>query len=258
MPNVTVDNKFKKSIHQRISDRRFFFETYNTNTLGFYRSIGIEGKFQRLRSFLWASWWGQSFASEMTVGCDNMNLSTDYIFPYPQQFSTMQRPNFKGIYKYIIGNHNFDVIGIDVNLTANVLGQTYTLKTENINTLFSEKLNKVIGSNFDDQFKKAVDDIANSFDPSFKTRNANYAMSVSNLKDQNRLKFNNGYTTKKMGYTDKNEWWFDYNWGIGLGVGKDGRVFIGPNTYTYEMKSGSFFGKARLGNTIWKFRIVKI
>lgn len=258
MPTFTVGGDFNKTVHQRIGDRRFVFKTYKNNYLGFYRSIGIEGKFQRLRSAWFVSWWGQSFASEMTVGCDNMNLSTSHVFPTPQNYNTLARPSFKGVSKYIIGNHNFDIVGIDINLSAGIFGQTYTLKTDNINTLISNKLNSVIGNVFDDKFAKVVDDIANSFDPGFKTRHANHAMNVARIADQNRLTFNNGYVTKDMGYTDKNEWWFDKNAGIFLGVGGDGKVVIGPNTYSYDMKSGSFFGKARLGTTYWKYRIVKI
>jgi len=259
METYTTGTDFDYEVHKRVGNRRFKFQCYNHNYFfGAYKTIGIKGKLQRLREFWIFSWWGESFADEITVGIENMDLRTTSLYPAPQNFNTLARPNWDGISRYTLGNFDFDVINFKVNLSASFMGYTYNLTTQTINTFANGEFNKYVGGQFDNLFRNAVNDVASSFDPTFIQRYKDYAANVESLDWQNRLQFGVGYIRKHQGYSHINRWVFDWNVGgtVKLNL-QTGSVISGSTqTYDYKMKHGSFFGKARLGNYWWKYRIV--
>ena len=260
MDTYTAGTDFDLDVSRRVGDRRFKFQVYNHNLLylGIYKTVGIKGKLQRERNAWFITWWGESYADEIIIGVENMDLRTSNVFPSPQNYNTLPRPSFAGIGKYTLGNFDFDVVNVDVNLSANFFGRTYSLTNKTMNTLISGQLNDYRGGQFDNLFTSTVKDIAESFDAGFKQRYANYAMNVQTIDNANKLKFAIGYVRKPQGYSNINRWTFDWNTGATVLIDpQTGSVISGsPKTYSYEMKHGSFFGKARLGGYWWKYRIV--
>ena len=247
-------NDFDLEVHKNFNDRRFKFQAYNHNLLwlNVYKTVGIKGKLQRARQWLWVSWWSASWADEIIVGIENMDLRTKFTWPYPHQYNTLPRPSFNGVSKQTLGNWSFDVVNVDVNLSASFLGYTYNLTTNSLNTLINGQLNDFKNNQFDNLFTKAVDEIGNSFDPTFKQRYKDYAMNVQTLDNANSLKFACGYVTKPETYSHINRWTFD--WNVGLKYTSNGG--LSGNAYGYDMKHGSFIGKARVGSYWTKFRII--
>ena len=99
----------------------------------------------------------------------------------------------------------------------------------------------------------------NSIDPSYSSRYANYTKRINSLDDQYRLKWVIGHSEKPQGYSHENTWRFD--WNIGGSYSENGGVSGGypaKYDYSYDMKGGSFFGRARVGSVWHGIRIVKI
>ncbi len=262
MDTYTVGTDFKRTENIRKGDRRFIFESYNTDFLwlGVFKSIGVKGKVQRERKFLWFTYWGESFADEIIVGCENMSLRLDYTFPIPQQYTLLDRPKFNGIVpSYQVGNFAFDVVDLDVNLSTNFFGRTYNLTSNNFINLINSQFNSFVGNQFNSSFTNIQDDIINSFDPSFKPRYAAYTKKINSITESNKFRIELGYTAKTQGYSHTNNWQMDANGGfkakIGLGPNSSGTSVSG-DAYGYTMKAGSFYGKARIGSDWYKIRFV--
>ncbi len=223
--------------------------------LGVFKSVGVKGKLQRQKKFLWITYWGESFADEMSVGCENMDLRIDYNFPLPQQYNLLDRPYFKGITpNFKVGNFAFDVLDIDINTKLNFFGYTYKLTTVNFLNMANGNFNSFIGSQYNNHFKSIQDDLIKSFDPSFGTRYAAYTAKVNTLTENNKYRIALGFTEKKQGYSHSNNWNMDANGGLTVKIGQNSSVE--GTAYDYTMKAGSFFGKARVGSNWYKIRFV--
>lgn len=247
----SVGSVFNREEAINFDDRRFVFETFNTNFLGFIHSVGIKGKLQRERRFLWFTYWGESYADEIIVGCDNMDLHTSYIFPTPQQFNTLASPQFTGVFNLTIGNHVLDAVGININING-PFGSN--ISNSQVSNFINGQFNSLLNNTFNDNFTPFVNNLIANFDPSYPSRYANYAKRVNSLIDQNRYRISLSNGIKAQGYSHFNTWRFDWNIGA--------EIFPGPNTsnptYTYDMKTGSFYGRARVGCKWYGIRIVRL
>lgn len=258
--NSTVDSTFNKEVGIVFNDwakRRLVFKTQKINFsisgFGFHK-IDIKAKVQREKRFAWFTYWGPSYADEIVVGCDNMNLETDYIFPHPQQFSTIYRPSFEGFADFEIGNWVVHTLNLKVNLTA--LG--YNLNNAEIANFTNGAFNSVVGGIYQNIWKNIETKLITSIDASYLTSYASYTKKINSLNDANKLKWVIGYTEKPQGYSHENTWRFDWNiggsWNSG-GTNPDG--YPAQYHYNYSMKAGSFFGRARVGNVWHGIRIVR-
>jgi len=258
--NSTVGESFNKEVGIIFNDwakRRLLFKTQKTNISLFgwgFHKIDIKAKIQREKKFLWFTYWGPSFADEIIVGCDNMDLETDYIFPHPQQFSTMYRPTFEGLANFTIGNHVLQTMNIKVNLSA----LNYSLTNTEVSSYINSAFNSVVGNVYNDAFKLMETKIINSIDASYLSTYANYTKKINRLNEDNRLKWVIGKAEKPEGYSHANEWIFD--WNIGGTYQENGGIGGYPLQYhyNYSMKAGSFFRRARVGNIWHGIRIVRI
>ncbi|HMT72721.1 MAG TPA: hypothetical protein PKA77_01515 [Chitinophagaceae bacterium] len=258
--NSTVGASFDKEVGIVFNDwakRRLVFKTQKIDIaiagFGFHK-IDIKAKIQREKKFLWITYWGPSNADEIIVGCDNMSLETDYIFPHPQQFSTITRPTFEGLADFEIGNWVVHTLNLKVNYSA--LG--YTLNNAEVASFVNKQFNSVVGNVYNNAFKLIETKLINSIDPTYLSTYANYTKKVNELDNQYRLKWVIGKAEKPEGYSHQNTWTFDWNiggsWTQGGGVGG----YPSQYHYNYDMKSGSFFGRARVGSVWHGIRIVRI
>ncbi len=239
----TVNTSFTSSNSIFFDDRCFTFKTRNVNFFGLIHIIEIKAKLQRKKRFLFWYYWGPSYADEIIVGCDNMDLETDYIFPHPQQFSALTRPDFTGIANYSIGNNTLSVVGINVN--QNILG--YTLNNAQLTSFINHTYNSFIGNLYQNGFHYIENNILSAIDPSYPSQYASYTKMVNSLDDQYRLKFVIGKGERAQGYSHSNHWTFD--WHVGFGEG---------NNINYTMKAGSFYGRARVGCNWYGIRTVVV
>jgi hypothetical protein len=249
MQLVTVGENFKgKGIIGGISNnRRFIFEAYNINYV-FWSSVGIEAKLQRLRRFLWASYYGESFADELIVGADNMDLETTYFFPTPEYMAMMQmaNPQFNGLVNLKLGNFIAQAWNFSFSVNTRLYSNNFT--SADLSSFLNGQLNQYINGKVDPIAERIKNGFVNWADPSFQTRVRNEAMQIRNVKNQSLLRFTiiNGYKTQ--GYSNKNNWRFDWNVMFSTS---------GQTAYTYNMKAGNFIGKARVGNDWYGIRIVR-
>lgn len=232
--------------------KRFNFRSYN-NKYFIWNSVGIEGKVQRLRRFLWMSYWGQSFGDQIIVGIDNLDLETDYFFPTPQTMSAMQMtfPKFKGFKKIKLGNYVGDFM--EFSLGNFGLNQLFRLPQGTISNFTNGVLNSPLSTNLVNNIMKDVVPalIDKYVDPSYKDRFKNepvYITSFKNVQNRSKLRFTAAQTYKHVFNTDDNNWRFDWNIMISIN---------GDLPYSYKLKSGNFIGKARVGNNWVGVRIVK-
>jgi len=236
------------------ANRRLVFgvENIKINALGFgFNQVSIGSKVQREKSFLGIHYWGPSYADEIIVGCDNMNLQVDAIIPYANNFSTIYRPTLDGISNYTVGGKLLSILGINVNLSA----LNYSLRNDQIATFIDGGYNKFIDGKYTNLFKDIENNFITSIDPTYVSRYSNYTTRINYLDNQNKLHIIFGQAENATGYSHSHTWVFDNNIGgsykINGGVG--GRDI--SYTYPYKIKKGSFYGKARFGN-IW--RMVRI
>lgn len=261
--NITInkDDNFNKEVGIIFNDwakRRFVFMTQNINHTLFgwgFHKIDIKAKVQREKKFLGFTYWGESFADELTVGCDNMNLETDYIFPFPQDFINLARPTFEGLADFQVGNNMLKTLNIKANISA--LG--FSLNNSQISSFINGQFNSFAGNTYNNIFKDIENNLLNSIDPTYLSRYAAYTKKINTIKDDRKLKWVIGKAEKVQGYSHANTWRFDWNIG-GTIISKGGGVGGYPlqYNYNYDMKGGSFFGKAKVG-TVWHgIRIIKI
>ncbi|WP_241758034.1 hypothetical protein [Myxococcus landrumensis] len=236
----TVGSGFNKSADKQFGNRRFIFKTKKINAW-LFRSISIKGKLQRRKKALFVKYWGPSYADRIVIGTDNMDLHTNYIFTTPQNFNTLQRPNFTKIIKFKLGNYLFDVM--DINVNVNALG--YSLNQSQINAFVNSQLNQVVGGQLNNAWTGIENSFLASIDSNYVERYKNYTKKVNSLKEQNRFRITLGHVEKHLGYSHKNSWTFDWN------------IALGQNTYKYDMKAGSFFGRAQVDCAWYGVRIVK-
>ncbi|MBX9891007.1 MAG: hypothetical protein K2Y12_01670 [Chitinophagaceae bacterium] len=242
-----------KGIVSLPDNRRFNFHSYNNRYI-FWNSIGIEGKVQRLRKVLWISYWGQSFGDEIIIGIDNLDLETDYFIPTPQQQAAMQMalPKFKGFKKLKIGNYITDFLDFAFGSTIlPFIPNRFSFATHQ--NFINGIINSPQATNLvNDEMKKIIPGIIDQYvDPTFKDRYKNepvYITSYKSVSQQSMLRFTAAQAYKKQGYSDNNNWRFDWNIMIST---------IGDTPYDYKMKSGNFIGKAKVGNNWAGIRIVK-
>jgi hypothetical protein len=242
MDTYTISSGFNEHRSIQIGDQRFMFSCYNESYFfGIYRRVGMYGKVQREKKFLFWSYWGESFADEIIVGVENMDMETDYLFPTPQQYAGLTRPSFSGIFNVKIGNYATQALGIDFNVQAGGIN----FGVDNLNHFVNSQFNSFLNGQFTNYFNKIVDNVVtNNFDSGFKQRYADYTAMINSLNAGHYFKIAIGNSVKPQGYSNKNEWNFDWN------------VAIGQSTYKYTMKAGSFYGKARFGGTWLKMRFV--
>lgn len=233
-------------------NRRFIFQSYNNNHI-IWRSVGIKGKIQRLRRVLWMSYWGQSFADELIVGVDNLDLSTDYFIPTPENMAAMQMafPKFKGFKKFKLGNYITDYMAFALG-EGGLFLPPFRIPQESISKFFSGNLNTTLTNGVNNIMKDIVPAMIDQYvDPSYKDRYKNepvYFTSYKRILDQTKLRLTAAQVYKKQGYSDNNNWRFDWN----IMISNSGE---GP--YSYDIKSGNFIGKARIGNNWFGIRVVK-
>lgn len=258
--NTTMD-KFDKEYGITFDDwakRRFVFKTQNIsiNLFGWgFNKIDIKAKVQRQKRFLFINYWGPSYADEIIVGCDNMNLETDYIFPTPQNFTTLSKPTFEGLADFEVGNWVLKTFNVKVNISA--LG--YTLTNSQVSSFINSQFNSVVGQVYNNAFQSIERNLITSIDPSYVSIFEAYTKKFNSLNGDNKLKWVIGKAEKPQGYSHENTWRFDWNIG-GTIVSQNGGVGGYPleYNYKYDMKGGSFFGRARVGNIWHGIRIVKI
>lgn len=229
-------------------NRRFKFETFSTNFLGLgiLRTIGIRGKVQRKRSFLGIPYWAESYADEIVLGIENMDLHTDYVIPSPYNFTTLPQPEFNNIINLKIGNHILEAMDLKLNLNF-PFGQN--INNSQASSFLNGQLNSLINYQFNDLFKPFLNSLIDNIDPTFSSRYEKYAKQLSSIKDNNKLRVTVANAYKEQGYSNVNVWRFDWNIGTPWGSG---------TTYSYEMKSGSFTGRARIGCNWYGIRIIKL
>lgn len=236
--------------------RRFVFKVQNIRLpflgiIGQYAKLDIKAKVQREKKFLFIKYWGPSYVEEIIVGCDNMEISTNHVFAYPQQFSNLSRPSFSGLSQLRIGNHVVDALNIRVN--ANVLG--YTLNNNQLSALLDGQLNQIVGGVYQNIFRGIETRLINEVDPSYLQRYANYTTMLERLNQDNTFKIVLGKTEKVQGYSHANEWIIDQN--IGFSWKVNGGVGGYPLNYWYDyFPKGSFYGRIRAGNTWRGIRII--
>lgn len=259
--NVALNSSsFNKEVAIGFNDftkRRLVFDCNQTDIPLFFFSfhtIGTSGKIQREKKFLWFTYWGESYADELHVGCDNMYLETDYIFPHPQQFSVMQRPEVASWANFEIGNHLLQVMHINVNLSA--LG--FSLTNSQISSFIDGQFNSLVGGVYTNIFEDIEKRVLNSIDPSYISTYANYTKRLNALKNDYKLKWVMGKTEKLGVYASSNTWDIDTNFG---GTYSYGGVppggYPAQYNYRYDMKGGSFFVRAKTYG-VWRgIRVVK-
>ena len=232
------------------ANRRLVFgvENIDINTLFFgFNQVAIGSKVQREKSFLGIHYWGPSYADEIAVGCDNMNLEVDAIIPYPNNFSTIYRPTFDGISNYSVGGKLLSILGINVNLSA----LNYSLRNDQVATFIDGGYNKFVNNKYTNLFKDIENNFITSIDPTYVSRYSDYTTRIKYLDSQNKLHIIYGQAENATGYSHSHTWVFDNNIGgsfkINGGVGGRDITY----SYPYKIKKGSFYGKARFGN-IWR------
>lgn len=236
--------------------RRFVFKVQNIKIpflgiIGQYAKMDIKAKVQREKKFLFIKYWGPSFADQIVVGCDNMEINTNHVFAYPQKFSNLSKPEFTGISELTIGNHIVNALNIRVNLR--VLG--YTLDNSQLSDLINGQLNQLVGQGYQNVFREIEKRVINKIDPSYLQRYATYTTMLERLNTDNTLKIVLGKAEKPEGYTHANEWIIDQN--IGFSWKVNGGVGGYPLKYWYDyFPKGSFYGKIRTGNTWRGLRIL--
>jgi hypothetical protein len=263
--NYTVGESFDKEIGIVFHDwakRRLTFLTRKINWslagFGFHR-VEIKAKIQREKKFLWITYWGPSYADEIIVGCDNMSLETDFIFPYLSQYTLIQRPTFEGFANFTIGNNILNTLNVRVNLTAlNGSNNFPVLTNPQISDWINKSFNRLAGNTYNNVFKAIETNIINSIDPSYLSTYATYTKKINELNEANKLKWVIGKAERPEGYCHQNTWLFDYNLGGSYtqngGVGGQQLQYH----YNYTMKAGSFYGRARVGNVWHGIRLIKI
>ena len=233
-------------------NRRFRFRSCN-NYYIIWSSVGIEGKVQRFRRFLWMSYWGQSFADEIIVGIDNLDLKTNYVIPTPETMAAMQMafPKFKGLKKFKLGNHVADYMAFALGGGGLYL-PPWNFSEEKVSKFFSGQINSFLANQVTDLMKDFVPAMIDQYvDPTYKDRYKNepiYFSSYKQITDQTQLRFTAAQVYRKQGYSDENNWRFDWNIMLSLN---------GETAYKYEMKTCNFIGKARIGNNWAGVRVVK-
>lgn|GEM_PF-5656051 len=239
-----VGSNFRRSENVGVTNnRRFVFKAQHTwQPLSIiYERIGVKAKLQRKKRFLFVSYWGPSNADEMVISIDNMYLWTDYIFPAPQQFNTLAQPKFDGLADYKIGNWVVKTMNLKVNASA--LG--YRVTTAQIGQWLNSIFNSLIGNTYQNLYESIVKNMIDSIDSTFSQRYKEYAKRVMQLAEQNRLKWTIGEARKPQCYGESNRWTFDWNIGFG------------DATYDYQMKTGAFSARARVGNDWYGIRFVR-
>jgi hypothetical protein len=236
------------------ANRRLVFgvENIKINALGFgFNQVSIGSKVQREKSFLGIHYWGPSYADEIIVGCDNMDIEADAVFPYPNNFSTIYRPKLEEIANYSVGGKVLSILGITVNLSA----LNYSLSNDQISTFINGQYNKFVNNQYTNLFKSIENNLITSIDPTYVSRYGDYTKRITYLNSQNKLHWVFGQAENATGYSHSHTWIFDNNVGgsfkINGGVGGTALNYY----YPYKIIKGSFYGKARFGN-IW--RMVRI
>ncbi|MDP1844582.1 MAG: hypothetical protein Q8K64_14295 [Sediminibacterium sp.] len=233
METYTVGNEFRQDNGKiYFDDRRFVFKAYNINYV-FFRSIGIQAKLQRKKRVLFISYWGESFADELIVGGENMDLKTGYIAPTPEimAHNLMNQPTFNGLIDFKLGNFVTTVFHWNVN--SYVLGRT--INSNDLSRWANGGINSFANNTFNTAMQSITNGLANYLDPSYKSRLNDNGMVLKSYQDDSRLRFTLSNVGKYQGYSHKNDWNFDWNFMIGTS---------GQTAYDYEMIGGSFYAKA--------------
>jgi hypothetical protein len=255
----TVSTGFNSDNCVYFDNRRFVFKTQKINIFGLFRQVDIKGKLQRKKKFLWLTYWGPSFADEIIVGCDNMDLETDYIFPHPQQFSSITIPTFPGVANFSLGNNTLHTMGINVNISA-INFTRRVLDNAEITSFINKTYNKIVNNVYNDGLKIIETKLVSAISPTYITQYQDYTKHIMSLDNQNKLKWIIGKAEKPEGYTHENNWTFDWNTGFHYTytIGGGGAGSIEPKSYTYSLKAGSFCGRARVGCNWYGIRTVII
>ncbi|WNG44831.1 hypothetical protein F0U60_12560 [Archangium minus] len=235
-----VDSGFNKAETKEFGgNRRFMFKAKNLDLL-LYRAIYIKGKLQRRKKFLGIKYWGPSYADEIIVGCDNMDLHTDLVL-IPPPTSQFPRPNFTKLFNFKLGNHVFEAMDVDVH--NSLLGRW--LNQSDVNRFVDSQFNQIVGGVFNNYWTQIENSFISSIDSTYPTRYAAYTKKINSWNEANHLRWSFGKVEKAKGYSHENHWQWDWN------------TAFGKSTYSYEMRSGSFFGKARVGCDWYGIRIVR-
>lgn len=245
---MSPNDGMNKSGEIRFSNgRRLVFQAYNTNYV-FWRTVGIQGKVQRERRIWFVTYWSESYADQLIIGADNMDLETNYTFPTPDYlaFQQMTIPSFKGLIKIEMGNFINDYLRWDYTFPS-LFGRPSFTSTD-VTRLASKEINKLVNNQIDDIMTRLGNSFINTLDPSYKTRVQNNALAIANLRKQNQLTFTAARSYKHQGYSNKNFWRFDWNFMISN---------VGAVPYTYKLNSGNFICKARFGSDWLGIRIVQ-
>ncbi|MFY1829247.1 hypothetical protein ACN47A_25235 [Myxococcus fulvus] len=239
----TVGASFNKEVVRVASDNnwRFIFKTRKLN-LYLYRSVSIKGKAQR-RKKVWPfriKYWGPADADEIVVGTDNMDLHTNYTV-IPHTFGQGPRPNFKGLAKFKLGSMTINLMDIDFRID---LAKGKTITHAHAASLLNSQINSVIGGVYNNIWAQIETQIVGAISPAYLREYAAYTKRVNTYNELTHLRFILGKVEKYRGAGHKNDWVFDWN------------VKIGAATYKYDMRAGSFFGRARKGCNWYAVRVV--
>ncbi len=241
---------------QDFAKRRLVFGVKNIkiNTPFFgFNQPSIGSKVQREKSFLGIKYWGPSYADELIVGCDNMSVEAEAVFPYPDNFSYFNKPKVEEIFSdYKLGGKLISLIGLTVNV--NVLN--YTLNQTHIANFIDNKFNEVVDNQYRNIFKSIENSFLNAIDPTYINRFANHTKRITFLNSQHKLNWIYGEVENAKGYAHSHTWVLDYNVGasykINGGTGGTNLSYY----YPYKINKGSFYGKARFGDTWKMIRII--
>lgn len=239
----TVGTSFNKEVVRTASDNnwRFIFKTRKLN-LFLYRNVSIKGKAQR-RKKVWPfriKYWGPADADEIVVGCDNMDLHTNFV-AIPHTFGQGPRPNFKGLAKFKLGSMLINHLDIDFRID---LAAGKTITHAHAASLANSQFNSVIGGVYQNIWAQIEQQIVGAISPQYLRDYANHTKRVNTFNEQNHLRFALGKVEKYRGASHKNDWVFDWN------------VKIGSAPYQYDMRAGSFFARARKGCNWYAVRVV--
>lgn len=241
---------------QDFAKRRLIFGVKNIkiNTPFFgFNQVSIGSKVQREKTFLGIKYWGPSYADELIVGCDNMSVEAEAVFPYPDNFSYFNKPKVEEILSdYKLGGKIISLIGLTVNV--NVLN--YTLNQTHIANFIDSKFNEVVDNEYKNIFKSIESNFLNAIDPTYINRFANHTKRVTFLNSQHKLNWIYGEVENAVGYAHSHTWVLDHNVGVSYKVNGGAGGTNLSYYYPYKIKKGSFYGKARFGNTWKKIRII--
>ncbi|MBP6835466.1 MAG: hypothetical protein KA978_32075, partial [Deltaproteobacteria bacterium] len=111
-------------------------------------------------------------------------------------------------------------------------------------------LNTFINSVFSDLLMPITTSIFNAIDPSMNARYANFTKKYNSIDENFHFRIVLGKGDKPQCYSHENHWRFNGNGGVSL----TGDQNVG---YSYEMRAGAFYARARVGANWYAIRLIR-